>query len=206
MSDIFKRLDRWRHLPKYQLEPRLTPYFDLFLLRILQSQIKDTDLHGTIIPELPIRNGTIFTKDSIACKNYESAPREGSNSSKNIDYVAYSRDLTTVLFVELKTDIGSRNTDQDKFLKCVRDHNFGELVKDVQTLARASDKKRKYVHLLHQLAELELLAPNDATSMLYRKFLNPNRSPSWDDVLSKLTFDVDGRLKKKMVVYIQPNE
>ena len=71
-------MNAWRHLPGYRLEGRLAPFFELFLLDVL-GECLDVELHPVVIPEFPLRKGTLDGNN-------------GSNQSYNVDYVAFSMD------------------------------------------------------------------------------------------------------------------
>src|SRR5271157_6345504 len=93
INDIFDNMDAWRHLPAYQLERRADIFFSIYLPDILAHKL-GVNITG-IIPEFPIRIGTIQSKVDI-------------NKSFKIDYLAKGNDINTIVFVELKTDEGSR--------------------------------------------------------------------------------------------------
>ena len=58
VAHLFNILDSWRHLPGYRLEGRLAPFFELFLLDML-GKCLDVELHPVVIPEFPLRKGTL---------------------------------------------------------------------------------------------------------------------------------------------------
>ena len=189
---IFEILDAWRHLPGYRLEGRLAPFFELFLLEILSDRFPDIPLHPVIIPEFPLRIGTLFGAGEAA----------GENQSCKVDYAVFSADLEKVFLVELKTDMSSRRDRQDEYLLRASEIPFGDFVLGISCLAKASDSKRKYVHLLYRLGQLGLvsLAPD---ARLYAKTF-PTPRPGWSDAVSQLTFTVRGKLSEIRIVYIQP--
>ena len=152
LDEIFGLMDRWRHLPFYRLEPRVAPYFALFLRDILETKF-DVDIHPTIIPEFPLRLGSlgILKQD-----------RKGSNDqSVKVDYAAFSLDLQTVYLVELKTDDGSFDETQYRNLCAAKATGLHCLLSGILKICRKSNKKRKYVHLLHMLRELSLITNLD---------------------------------------------
>ena len=97
---IFDLLDRWRHLPAYQLERRADIFFALYLPGIIEHAL-GVKVDPRVIPEFPIK-------------------REDSRKSKKVDYFLISEDRSRALLVELKTDMGSRREDQDDYLTLVR--------------------------------------------------------------------------------------
>lgn len=185
-------LDAWRHLPGYRLEGRLAPFFELFLLDILSNHFPETPLHPVIIPEFPLRIGTLFRAGEAA----------GENQSCKVDYAVFSADLGMVFLVELKTDMSSRRDRQDEYLRRAGEIPFGDFVLGIRDIAKASHSKRKYVHLLHRLGHLGLvsLAPG---ARLYDKTF-PNPRVGWSDAVNELTFTVRGKLSEIRIVYIQP--
>ena len=100
-SRVFDLLDSWRDLPAYQLERRADIYFAVYLPNFLAHRFNIV-MNCSLIPEFPVHFRTIYPHIS----------REKDDSCK-IDYVALTRDLRQVFFVELKTDSSSRCKDQD---------------------------------------------------------------------------------------------
>ncbi len=88
INEMFDRMDRWRNLPSYQLERRADLLFSLYLREALEVKLGFPILPD-LIPEFPVRIGTIF-------------PDEESNRSVKIDYLALSADLQHAVFVEPK--------------------------------------------------------------------------------------------------------
>ncbi len=145
MADIFTLLDRWRHLPAYRLEPNLAPFFGLFLRDVLTAHF-GVPMHRIVIPEFPLRKGTLSGDGS-----------NGSNQSQKVDYVAFSEDLTTAYFVELKTDMGSVREEQNKYLEEARNAGLQKLVEGIVDIYGATGKEAKYCHLLFLLFQLGLV-------------------------------------------------
>ena len=71
ISEIFDNFDDWRHLPSYQLERRSDAFFSIYLGMILKETYAE-EIQG-IIPEFPVRIGTIY-------------PKKSTNRSFKIDY------------------------------------------------------------------------------------------------------------------------
>lgn len=147
MADVFTLLDRWRHLPAYRLEPNLAPFFGLFLRDVLTAHF-GVPMHRIVIPEFPLRKGTLSGQGS-----------DGSNQSQKVDYVAFSEDIKTAYFVELKTDMGSVREEQNEYLEKARSVGLRELVAGVICICKATEMKWKYCHLLFLLSELGLVTP-----------------------------------------------
>ena len=151
VNDVFKLLNRWRHLPGYPLEGRSAPFFALFLRDILSAHFGEEsgEIHDIVIPEFPLRHGTL-------CGMYPNR-KSGDNQSFNVDYLAFARDMRTAYLVELKTDMGSKNCQQEKYLRMARNTGIPRLIEGARELVevrRPSNKQRKYGHLLYLLDQL----------------------------------------------------
>ena len=142
ITDVFELLDKWRHFPAYKLEPRVDPFFALFLLEVLGAHF-DVEMHHVVIPEFPLRRGTLFGENS-----------RGPNKSKKVDYAAFTKDRTTLFLVELKTDSNSRNPGQDHYLEKAKKVKLSALVEGIICIYQRTDKQQKYDHLLACLSEL----------------------------------------------------
>ena len=99
MNALFDRMDAWRHLPNYQLERRADLFFSLYLPEVLEAKLGFA-IQPTLIPEFPVRFGSIY-------------PKEATNHSCKIDYLALSENGKQAVFVELKAEGLSRRTKQD---------------------------------------------------------------------------------------------
>ena len=189
VSDVFDWLNRRRHLPFYSLETRAAPFFAIFLRDVLSEALR-VKIHDTLIPEFPLRIGTLKNDD------------HGKELSYNVDYVGFSEDKTNVYLVELKTDLGSKRDSQDDYLCKAQRTEFDCLVKGVRQLAEASRSKRKYVHLLHQLSEVGFVSKNHKLDELYKKSF-PEVVSGWTKAIERLTIGDKSRSKPE-VVFIQP--
>ena len=114
VSQVFELLNRWRHLPFYSLETRAAPFFALFLRDVLSAHFR-AEMHEILIPEFPLRIGTLYTKDELKLRS-GTGREPGTNQSYNVDYVALAKDNNTAYLVELKTDMGSKRVEQDEYL------------------------------------------------------------------------------------------
>jgi len=142
INKLFDLLDDWRNLPAYQLERRADVFFAIYLPDILKAKFR-VDIEF-IIPEFPVRIGTIYP--DLDLKN--------PNLSFKIDYVAVSNLKKTVYLVELKTDVGSRRENQDKYLESSKTINIKGLVDGVLLINKATSSKRKYAYLLDLLSKI----------------------------------------------------
>ena len=139
---IFDLLDRWRHLPAYQLERRADIFFGLFLPDVLDHHLLPRDLavNPRLIPEFPL--GQTATK-----------------RSDKADYLALSKDGRHAFLIELKTDIGSLRDSQNRYLATAVERGMTKLLHDVKSMAKARNlrARRKYFHLLQAIADLSLM-------------------------------------------------
>jgi hypothetical protein len=143
IDELFDQLDNWRDLPKYQLERRVDIFFGIYLRRVLESKY-NIHLKETIIPEFPIHKATIN-------------PDEKTHASVNMDYLALAANNTTAFFIELKTDMQSRRKKQDKYLKDAARAGVVKLLAGVIEIFEATNKKRKYYHLLRILDDIGMI-------------------------------------------------
>ena len=143
IDDLFNLLDKWRHLPKYQLERRADLFFALFLPDVLEAHY-NFKFKREVIPEFPLRHGTLGTNRGNA----------SPNQSVNVDYVAFTKDDQKVFFVELKTDLNSRRTKQDSYLEKAAGLEFKALVDGIFLIRENSAQSKKYARLLDYLSEL----------------------------------------------------
>ena len=120
--DAFELLNRWRHLPAYQLERRADIFFALFLPEVLGERL-GTKINPLLVPEFPIRKGLLRKHDD-----------KEDNQSIKADYLALELALEDSAFpkraflVELKTDSASRRDDQDENLGHAVDVGLKRLV------------------------------------------------------------------------------
>ncbi len=181
LEDVFCTLDRWRHLPAYRLEPAVAPFFGLFLRDILGCKLR---VKGdcVIIPEFPLSKEML--RKSPLCKSASDQNDAKKNLSVKVDYAVFSEDFRRALFVELKTDRGSFNDTQLKYLGCARNVGLDCLVDGIIKICGSTNQKRKYVHLLRLLAKASLI--NGHCSSLFEEAIATNRLRDgcrWDNVL-----------------------
>ena len=190
VAQMFNLMDRWRHLPGYRLEGRLAPFFELFLRDVLAESL-DVDIHPVVIPEFPLRKGTLLGEN-------------GSNQSYNVDYVAFSDDRNKAFLVELKTDMGSIDDDQKHYLINARNKGIEPLVWGILKIcgSKGTRKRSKYVHLLHRLAKLELVKIPDQDKLYRKTFPAPRRG--WTDAFKRVKPAVGESLEFAQVIYILP--
>ena len=199
VSQVFELLNRWRHLPFYSLETRASPFFALFLRDVLSTHFC-TEMHEILIPEFPLRIGTLYTKE----ERKRLGSRAGDNQSYNVDYVALAKDNNTAYLVELKTDMGSKRDKQDEYLSKARGIGFPGRVEGVKKLAKASNSREKYLHLLHLLSVsgTSLLEMRNAPQLYEKECLGNTRA--WKSAIHQLVIDKNKFLEPPKVVFIQP--
>ena len=206
VSQIFNLLNDWRHLPAYSLETRAAPFFAVFMRDVLSSHFGH-EVHEILIPEFPLRIGTLYNDE----ERERLQPVPSPDQSYNVDYVAFaknrknSEDKRAVYLVELKTDMESRRPQQDKYLYAARKKGLPALVKGIRKISKKSKKKQKYVNLLSRLSApgIELVSiPDD--SLLYKKTF-PNVVRGWSDAVKQLKI-TDRVFPNVEVVYVQPNK
>ena len=196
VAHMFEAMDACRHLPKYKLEGRLAPYFELFLHDVL-SECLDVELDPVVIPEFPLRKGTLYKE-----KNFKKP-----NESYNVDYVAFSLDCKTAFLVELKTDMNSKSVGQDRYLRDACGMGLARLVCGIFEICRSRGcNRRKYVHLLHLLAKLKLVTMSNP-GKLHEMTFYPKPKPYWTTKALELVEPaLQGKLKHTRVIYIQPRK
>ena len=142
ISKLFDLLDKWRHLPNYQLERRADVFFALFFPEVLRAHLakqnRSIEINPVLIPEFPIKE-----KDS--------------NRSKKIDYLALSKCGEQAFLVELKTDMVSISKKQRDYLVRAATSGLGELVGGVLKICGATKKRGKYVNLLRILSQFDMV-------------------------------------------------
>src|SRR5688500_7039898 len=103
IEQLFRHLDRWRHLPNYQLERRADIFFSLYLPELVAEKV-GRPICPTVVPELPILCSLIWSD------------RQGMKSVK-ADYLMIAEDRSEAYLIELKTDVNSRREVQDHYLQ-----------------------------------------------------------------------------------------
>ncbi|MBC8217855.1 MAG: hypothetical protein H8E73_05265 [Planctomycetes bacterium] len=185
ITQLFDRMDSWRHLPNYQLERRADLLFSLYLPEVLKEKLGFA-IMPDLIPEFPLRIGTIY-------------PKTDSNRSFKIDYLALSTDGKQAVFVELKTDGGSLNKKQNEYLAAAKQTGLFTLLEGLLTIFKATDAKRKYSHLLNALGQMGLLdIPNTMYDIIARDSLQGITEASGD-------IRVTCAVQQGHIIYVQPN-
>ena len=157
--DAFELLNRWRHLPAYQLERRADIFFALYLPEVLGERF-GRKINPLLVPEFPIRKGLLPKYDN------------NDNQSIKADYLALEDGAfpKRAFLVELKTDMASRRDDQDVDLDDAVEIGLKRLVEGVIDICFVTPNKSKYVHLLHLLSRLDLIEYDDALFPIKKGF------------------------------------
>lgn len=140
-------LENWKKLPAYKAETRIDSLVGYYLKTLLNEFIEE-EIIG-IIPELPIRKGTIHPE-------YEGTVH--AERSFKVDFFAVGGKGVNYL-IEFKSDSGSRRDGQDLYLKNSQDLGTKALMEGIVRIASVSPYTRKYDHLLKSLQEVDLLSP-----------------------------------------------
>lgn len=141
----FDMLVDWKKLPAYRLEPRIDSLFGYFLADFIHD-IKAINI-SQIIPELPIRLGTV--RPELNGKNY-------ADRSYKVDFYALAQNGLN-LFVEVKSDSGSRRDEQDDYLYKSKVVGMKSIVEGILQISKVSSYKKKYNHLLSKMKNIGLL-------------------------------------------------
>lgn len=183
---LFEQLDAWRHLPAYRLESRADAFFGLYMREVVQAKV-GKELHEVIIPELPLRRGTLFG---------ESVP--GPNKSVKVDYALFTRARDAVYLVELKTDRLSRRVEQDEYLLDAQRVGLTGIIDGILRIVAATGSayRAKYLHLLALLQQVGLVA-------LPEGVLDAEAS-SLGSLLREVRATVSGDPPPVQVLYVQP--
>jgi hypothetical protein len=183
INDLFNLLDHWREFPNYQLERRADIFFAVHLKALLKQTIGVNVID--IIPELPIRIGTIY-------------PEIGINKSYKVDYAAFTDDGKVVL-VELKTDDGSTRDSQYRYYYKSIEVGFPKIMEGLLEIFDATDYKSKYLNLINALKDNGSIKEMNGRFVPTQKysfypspvFLKPNKKPDDEGTVIEFSQIVD---------------
>ena len=194
---IFRNLNKWREFPCYQLERRLDIFLSIYLKDILEYAL-GVQLKNWVIPEFPIRHKLTGTSG-----------RQGENQSWKVDYIAQSDDSNTLFLIELKTDMGSRNTNQDYKMRRVADRGDGaaysleDLIWGVLQIFEATKSKRKYINLFKEMRDIGLIELDpDVDEIVERESVSRKEMKA---AVRKTDILSSAKSQKVHIVYIQPD-
>ena len=153
ITTLFALLDKWRHLPSYQLERRADIFFGLYLCDALNHHLRPRGItiDQRIIPEFPLGH-------------------TASRRSAKADYFALSSDRSHAFLIELKTDHRSLLPTQKRYLRETLTRDMGCLLRRLIGITNAAKPyaRRKYFHLLWSLDDLGLIElPADLANKIY---------------------------------------
>jgi hypothetical protein len=186
LATLFDNMDRWRHLPAYQLERRADIFFSAYLPAVV-AEHTGVEVCAQVIPELPILRSLIW-------------PDKHGKSSVKLDYAVFAADRSKVFFVELKTDGASRRDDQDTYLSRSVDIGFERIVQGIVEISQATHAYQKYGHLLHVLADHGCVRLPEGL----HEHLWPKVRPGLGKLLDAIEVSVGGDEFAIEVVYLQP--
>ncbi len=186
LDTVFAHMDRWRHLPAYQLERRADIFFSAYLAEVV-AEVTGVPVADRMIPELPIKRDLIW-------------PGHPTSKSVKVDYCLLAQERSRAFLVELKTDSGSRREAQDHYLEKAREVGFRAIVGGIRDIVLATSAHQKYAHLLAELEHHGLVrVPADLLSFLYPEPRPGLRARQHDiEVLVG-----DGEFEVE-VIYVQP--
>lgn len=177
-KQYFDTLIDWKQLPAYKAETRIDSLVGFYLKDIL-TDFLDDPITG-IIPELPIRLGTI--KPELETTLH-------AERSYKVDFFAIGSKGKNYL-VEFKSDSGSRNEKQDDYLKLTQAIGTERLLEGILSIAKASQYKKKYDHLKDKLVacrllatDLQIIAQNEELEIVY---VQPGKKENTDRVIDFL--------------------
>jgi hypothetical protein len=154
LDRVFDNLDRWSHLPDYQLQPRVDVFFSVYLKGLVE-EVTGVALEEEMLPELPIKRDLIWSGHP-------------SNKSVTVDYALFSKDRYQVFFVELTTDPHARREDRDVYLQAARGLGFRKIAQGICDLVRKTSTHQKYHHLASALTRLGYISmPHDLAEFAY---------------------------------------
>jgi hypothetical protein len=140
IKNLFERLDYWRHFPNYHLERRADIFFSFYIKEIIELKTENM-LNEIVIPEFPLRRKLFDTNLT-------------DNKTINVDFFLSDQKNKNVYFVELKTDMNSRNPTQDNNMEELSKFNFNDILKDTVYLYKNIKKDHeKYIFILKCLHE-----------------------------------------------------
>ena len=154
---IFCTLDRWRHLPAYQLERRVDLFFAMYLPDALE-ECCGVEIKERLVPEFPIR-------------------KKGNNLSNKADYLAISKDGKRIFLIELKTDMKSRSNTQDAAYRRAKEMGLRCLVDGIICIRCNTEQPQKYDKLLYLLAELGLVFVEEHQRKIAERYKNMVGNP-----------------------------
>lgn len=206
-KDVFNKLDKYRDLPKYQLERRSDIFFVLYLEQVLSAILEDEC--KIVLPEFPLRALKLKNDENWEDENLlesietakttkidkDTGSLKESNASTNVDYLVWGKKSRTLFFIELKTDSNSFDAKQYWYYRYYSEKKtFGDLLEFLKQLCRRSQSGGKYIEALKQLGvALEAWDENISPASLMKEL-------DRDELFSELSKKVE----KVKTIYIAP--
>lgn len=187
IDQLFTHMDRWRHLPDYQLERRADIFFSLYLAEVLEV-VTGVVVDPRLVPEFPLKKALIW-------------PDKPTNHSVKVDYAVFATDRSKLFLVELKTDGGSRRDQQDFYLERAQEIGLAAILGGVVEIVQATSAHQKYAHLLQALADHGCLALPDELM----DFTFPKARPGLRKRQREIRVTVQPGEFEIEVIYVQPN-
>jgi hypothetical protein len=161
-NQYFRMLKDWKLLPAYKVEPRIDSIIGYYLPMFISDFLKIKVIG--IIPELPIRLGTV--KPDHEGSSY-------ADRSYKVDFLLVGDNDINYL-VEFKTDSKSRREDQDTYLLEAKKVGTKGIIEGIMKISQVSSYKPKYNHLKEKLRLIGLINPegkytglNQALDIIY---------------------------------------
>ena len=201
LNDALSKLDEWRHLPAYRLEPHVDIFFGLLLPEILEATCGLPRNNMEVIPEFPLHKGLIVNSEDEDGDDNQSIKVDFAVFHPGPDDQGADAQEKRVFLVELKTDNASIKAEQLERMQRARDKGVCTLLKGVVCCARQSNSKRKYAHLIQRLNLLgcienfkefnsgDLKKKQPGLAGRYREMF---ASPSWSDAQIELVLVYPG--------------
>ena len=189
LNEILKQIDDNKEFPAYQAERRLDIFINYFLADILKICPENSGKQNKIefiAPEFPLK-------------------KEKGNQSTNIDYLCLkivNRQISRLLFVELKTDVSSFNIDQfEIYCEYLKEGSCERGFNGVCNIAISKGMpfihRKKYYHLIKVLYNKRLAGPL-AQSKLFQELdeILDHESKASEDELQIIKVRFSQKLKE----------
>ena len=141
LQALFERLEYWRNFPGFQLERHVDVFISFYLKQVIEKKF-NTPISDYLIPEFPINQHLIVTR------------KNGGQWSNKVDFALPSKDLSDIYFIELKTDMKSKRTSQDKLMEKCNGMMFYEFLVGIKKICLATKHYAKYATLLSYLQDI----------------------------------------------------
>ena len=145
INEYFDLLEDWKKLPAYKLETRIDSFIGYSLPPVIEHILGLNTV--IIIPELPIRLGTVHPKHN---------DKHFANRSYKVDFYIRTEDKQNI-FIEFKSDSRSRREKQDRYLKLASEVKMKAILEGIIQIFKVTSYKYKYIELLKKLQEAGLI-------------------------------------------------